>query len=209
MHEDSYVNKLLNAQQLYLHDHSIHCIIIILCRLAHFVVYCSVPAHWCSGRPPVSSPSDCDRGADVVVYSWLSTLSVKEGVSTQLSLIDINVHDNKTKIVVTLISEVLANVSSCFCMLDLHFILFLLILAVPLDYTVQSSYRLNLSPHLIVHASTIEMKETIGQGLLYNVILQLSLAIVLVQPHPSQLQVYLSQTSQLVHASGVQYNIPL
>ena len=57
--------------------------------IAHLiVVYCSIPAHWCSGRLPVSSPPDCDRGADIVVYSLLSTLSVKEGdlVSTKLSL---------------------------------------------------------------------------------------------------------------------------
>ena len=36
-----------------------------------------------------------------------------------------------------------------------------------MDYTVQSSYGLNLSPHHIIHASTIEIKEAIGQGLSY------------------------------------------
>ena len=60
----------------------VHCIIIILCRLAHFVICYSLPAHWCSGRPPGSSSPDCDRGTDIIVCSLLSTLSVKEGVST-------------------------------------------------------------------------------------------------------------------------------
>ena len=36
-----------------------------------------------------------------------------------------------------------------------------------MDYTVQNSYGLNLSPHLIIYASTIEIKEAIGQGLSY------------------------------------------
>ena len=41
----------------------------------------------------------------------------------------------------------------------------LLILCVALKgFAVQSSYRLNLPPHLIVHASNIKMTETIGQG---------------------------------------------
>ena len=40
-----------------------------------------------------------------------------------------------------------------------------------MDYTVQSSYRLSLPPNLIVHASTIEIKETIGQGFVVHYIL--------------------------------------
>ena len=31
-------------------------------------------------------------------------------------------------------------------------------------FTVQSSYKLKLPPHLIVHAANIKMTETIGQG---------------------------------------------
>ena len=31
-------------------------------------------------------------------------------------------------------------------------------------FAVQSSYKLNLPPHLIVHSSNIKMTETIGQG---------------------------------------------
>ena len=41
----------------------------------------------------------------------------------------------------------------------------LLILCVALKgFAVQSSYKLNLPPHLIVHASNIKMTETVGQG---------------------------------------------
>ena len=32
------------------------------------------------------------------------------------------------------------------------------------DFTVQSSYKLKLPPHLIAHAANIKITETIGQG---------------------------------------------
>ena len=35
------------------------------------------------------------------------------------------------------------------------------------NYSVRNSYGLNVSPHLIIYASTIEIKEAIGQGLSY------------------------------------------
>ena len=37
-------------------------------------------------------------------------------------------------------------------------------------FAVQSSYKLNLPPHLIIHASNIKMTETIGQGMLIAII---------------------------------------
>ena len=43
--------------------------------------------------------------------------------------------------------------------------------ALRLGYAVQSSYKLNLPPHLTVHASNIKMTESIGQGKLKLVII--------------------------------------
>ena len=43
--------------------------------------------------------------------------------------------------------------------------------ALRLEYAVQSSYKLNLPPHLTVHASNIKMTESIGQGKLKLVII--------------------------------------
>ena len=45
---------------------------------------CSLPADWCSGRPPVSSSPGYHHGADITVCLLLSTLSIKEGVSVMV-----------------------------------------------------------------------------------------------------------------------------
>ena len=56
-------------------------------------------------------------------------------------------------------------------MLDSSSILLYLMCTGLQGFAVQSSYKLNLPPHLIIHSSNIKMTETIGQGKLIIILL--------------------------------------